>query len=370
MATRTMYHGYRALLLLVTIFTAVLAVTQAAQEEEEPFASPMFMGRQGKKIEFDESVGMAPHNVQYEEESNVEKRSIDDLENLKWVGVSHDGYEFEGTLAEIEEMMASSDVDDADSEEGEDDGESSDDSADPNSEEEEEDYPTEEQIEANNDGNQTEAATCKSVNGRDNRKRVNSYPFPYNAIGYLTSGCTGVFIGPRHILTAAHCIYNRKTKKWYRNLDFYRAKNCDPHRGRSKHNWIGAFSAAGYTKKGQAHSDYGLVIVRERSPVYMSFGWRTLLLGRKIYTAGYPGDKRPRRCMWRTSCRVALFTSSTQLRFLCDVAGGQSGSPIWSFSDRKRVVYGVVAYCASPSNKGPRINKARFNLIRKWIRGY
>lgn len=54
-----MYHSYRTLL-LVTIFTAVLAVAQAAQEEEEPFASPMFMGRQGKKIEFDESVGWLP----------------------------------------------------------------------------------------------------------------------------------------------------------------------------------------------------------------------------------------------------------------------------------------------------------------------
>ena len=54
---------------------------------------------------------------------------------------------------------------------------------------------------------------------------------PYSSIGIVqlkNSHCTGTFIGPRHILTAASCIYDKN--KW-QDLRFTLGKYCDTNGG-------------------------------------------------------------------------------------------------------------------------------------------
>ena len=38
--------------------------------------------------------------------------------------------------------------------------------------------------------------------------------WPWRAIVRLSNGCTGTMIGPRHVITAGHCIYNRTSSSW------------------------------------------------------------------------------------------------------------------------------------------------------------
>ena len=45
---------------------------------------------------------------------------------------------------------------------------------------------------------------------------------PYCAIGELDNGCSAVFIGPYHALTAASCVYNTATNTWRGNYDVIR----------------------------------------------------------------------------------------------------------------------------------------------------
>jgi hypothetical protein len=69
------------------------------------------------------------------------------------------------------------------------------------------------------------AAPAAPVVGRDGRMVVAAMEYPWSAIGRVNTGgrgfCTGVLIGPRLVLTAAQCLFDAVTGRWWGIPDVY-----------------------------------------------------------------------------------------------------------------------------------------------------
>ena len=227
----------------------------------------------------------------------------------------------------------------------------------------------------------------RNIYGYDERLAVGyrRHYLPYCVVGYLASGCTATLIGPYHALTAAHCVYNKDTKKWkpFSELNLYRKMDCNA-RGVLMYARR-AWSVVGYTQQHKYEYDYALIIYDSsyHSPCYLSFGYFNPWSHVGFDLTGYPVDKcNLKGCsycsMWFGSCHYSeTVNAGLRLRYRCDMTNGNSGSALygeWKDSNYvHKYVYGVnaqqsVAKTGKNSwNWGPRITRDRFYQIIGWM---
>ncbi len=199
-------------------------------------------------------------------------------------------------------------------------------------------------------------------------------------------GGTGALVGPCHVLTAGHNVYNHEQVNgpigWAKRMVFVPGLYEDssgydsfPH---GTQNVIHMLTYESWTQDADPDHDWAFLVVDQ--PIGDSIGWfgySTSESGGDLRNiAGYPTDLGSDQ-YWNDG--EIDCDGTYQLKYDLNTLEGMSGGPVWRFDGTNRFIHGIHAYgtlgdfcCGLNCNKGAatRITSAKFDYIQEWKAEY
>lgn len=191
----------------------------------------------------------------------------------------------------------------------------------------------------------------QGIKGKDDRIRVDISEYPWRAVGRLNrSGnfCTGVLVGPAQVITAAHCFWDSRLRKWANpeNVHFvvgYERGNFAAHSKVEKYLLSGNRIPGKKFGKPKVVNDWAIATLKK--PLGETFGYiPTVKINDQKLTdepktelvfvqAGYSRDI-PHMLTVHKGCNIRSIeklsdTDKTVFLHECDATNGDSGSPIF-----------------------------------------